>query len=141
MFRAALEGIALAVRHNLDVMREAGSRPARFVTSDAELKGVLWPQIVSDVTGLGQDVLEAPAVAAVGSALLAAMAAGRADLDTDWSGPRRTVSPAPAAAAVYDELYRIYRELQRATRDQQHALAALAAQAAPAAAAPSGTTP
>jgi xylulokinase len=141
VFRAALEGIALAVRHNLDVMREAGSRPARFVTSDAELKGVLWPQIVSDVTGLAQDVLEAPAVAAVGSALLAAMAAGRADLDTDWSGPRRTVSPAPAAAAVYDELYRIYRELQRATRDQQHALAALAAQAASAAAAVSDTTP
>ncbi len=127
VFRAALEGIALAVRHNLDVMREAGSRPARFVTLDAELKGALWPEIVSNVTGLEQDVLEAPAVAAAGSALLAAMAAGRADLDTDWSGPRRTVRPEATTAAVYDELYRIYRELQRATRDQQHALVALAA--------------
>ncbi len=58
VFRAALEGIAFAVRHNLDVMREAGSRPARFVASDAELKGVLWPQIVSDVTGLEQAVLD-----------------------------------------------------------------------------------
>ena len=33
LFRAALEGIAFAVRHNLDVMREAGSRPRRFVAS------------------------------------------------------------------------------------------------------------
>jgi xylulokinase len=126
VFRAALEGIAFAVRHNLDVMREAGSRPERFVASDAELKGVLWPQIVSDVTGLEQAVLEAPAVATVGSALLAAIAGGRADLSTDWSGERVTVAPDAAATAAYDAPYRIYRELYPATRDQQHALADLA---------------
>jgi xylulokinase len=137
VFRAALEGIALAVRHNLDVMREAGSRPQRFVASDAELKGVLWPQIVSDVTGLEQDVLEAPAVATVGAALLAAIAAGRADLATDWSGARAVVAPDPAAVAAYEEPYRIYRELYPATRDQQHALADLAASPGPPAAQPS----
>ena len=126
VFRAALEGIAFAVRHNLDVMREAGSRPQRLVASDAELKGVLWPQIVSDVTGLEQDVLEAPAVATVGAALLAAIAAGRADLTTDWSGAQAVVAPDPGAAAAYDEPYRIYRELYPATREQQHALADLA---------------
>ena len=132
VFRAALEGIAFAVRHNLDVMREAGSRPARFVASDAELKGALWPQIVSDVTGLEQDVLAAPAVATVGSALLAAIAAGHADLATDWSGRRVTVVPELAAAAAYDEPYRIYRELYPATRELQHALADLGGGGAPA---------
>ena len=100
--------------------------PQRLVASDAELKGVLWPQIVSDVTGLEQDVLEAPAVATVGAALLAAIAAGRADLATDWSGPRAVVAPDPDAAAAYDEPYRIYRELYPATKQQQHALADLA---------------
>jgi xylulokinase len=115
------------VRHNLDVMREAGSRPQRLVASDAELKGVLWPQIVSDVTGLEQDVLEAPAVATVGAALLAAIAAGRADLTTDWSGAHAVVAPDRGAAAAYEEPYRIYRELYPATKEQQHALADLAA--------------
>jgi len=135
VFRSALEGIAFAVRHNLDVMREAGSRPARLVASDAELKGVLWPQIVSDVTGLEQQVLEAPAAATVGAALIAAIAAGHADLSTDWSGPRTTVAPEPGAAAAYDEPYRIYRELYPATREQQHALADLQGAAARTAAA------
>ena len=127
IFRAALEGIAFAVRHNLDVMRAAGSRPVRLVASDAELKGVLWPQIISDVTGLEQDVLEAPAAATVGAALIAAIAAGHADLSTDWSGPRVTVAPEPGSAAAYDEPYRIYRELYPATRELQHALADLGA--------------
>ena len=77
----------------------------------------------------------------MGAALLAAIAAGHADLATDWSGPRRTVAPEPAAAAAYDEPYRIYRELYPATREQQHALADLAAQAASAAVTASGTTP
>ena len=125
MFRSALEGIAFAVRHNLDVMREAGSRPARLVASDAELKGVLWPQIISDVTGLEQDVLEAAAAATVGAALLAAIAVGHADLATDWSGPRTMVTPEPGAVAAYHEPYRIYRELYPATRTLQHALADL----------------
>ena len=141
VFRAALEGIAFSVRHNLDVMREAGSRPQRLVASDAELKGVLWPQIVSDVTGLEQDVLEAPAVATVGAALLAAIAAGRADLATDWSGPRAVVAPDPDAAAAYDEPYRIYRELYPATKQQQHALADLAEAQRPPAAEPPAAEP
>ena len=131
VFRSALEGIAFAVRHNLDVMREAGSRPGRLVASDAELKGVLWPQIVSDVTGLEQDVLEAPAAATVGAALIAAIAAGHADLATDWSGPRVIVAPEPGSAAAYDEPYRIFRQLYPATREQQHALADLGAASAP----------
>ena len=126
LFRAALEAIAFAVRHNLDVMREAGSRPSHFVSSDAEPKGVLWPQIVSDVTGLEQAVLEAPAVATVGSALLAAAAGGHADLSADWSGPAETVVPDPEARAAYEAPYRVYRELYPATRAQQHELADLA---------------
>ncbi len=96
------------------------------MASDAGLKGELWPQIVSDVTGLEQDVLAAPAVATVGSALLAAIAAGHADLATDWSGRRVTVAPEPAVSGAYDEPYRIYRELYPATRELQHALADLA---------------
>ena len=101
-------------------------------TYNNELKGALWPQIVSDVTGLEQDVLAAPAVATVGSALLAAIAAGHADLATDWSGRRVTVVPELAAAAAYDEPYRIYRELYPATRELQHALADLGGGGAPA---------
>ncbi|HMK91568.1 MAG TPA: FGGY family carbohydrate kinase, partial [Thermoleophilia bacterium] len=124
LFRAALEGTACAVRHNLDVMRGAGCVPVRLVASDAALKGTLWPQIVSDVTGLEQDILTGPAVTTVGSGLLAAMAAGLADLDTDWSGLSHTVVPDPGVAAVYDDLYERYRGLYPATLEIEHQLAA-----------------
>ena len=68
----------------------------------------------------------APAVATVGSALLAAAAGGHADLSADWSGPAETVVPDPEATAAYEAPYRVYRELYPATRAQQHELADLA---------------
>lgn len=123
--RALLEGAALAVRHNLEVMREAGARVGALRASGGGARGDLWPQIVCDVTGLPQARLAGHAGAAYGDALLAAIAAGAAGLDTDWAAAATGFTPDPAAAPLYDELYGLYRELYPATASQAHALAAL----------------
>ena len=79
LFRALMEAAAFAVRHNLETMREAGATVAALRSSGGGAGGALWPRIVSDVTGVGQDVREGPSRAGVGAALLAAMCRRRGD--------------------------------------------------------------
>jgi xylulokinase len=122
--RALLEGAALAVRHNLDVMREAGAHIGALRASGGGARGPLWPQIVSDVTQLPQQGLAETAGAAYGDALLAAIATGAAGLDTVWAAAATRFTPDAALAARYDELYGLYRQLYPATASQAHALAA-----------------
>ncbi len=129
ILRALLEAAALAVRHNLDVMAEAGADIRALRASGGGARDDLWPGIVSDVTGLPQRRLAAEAGvatgAAAGDALLAAIALGEADLGTSWARPEKLRPPAAETAALYDELYALYRELYPATREQMHALARL----------------
>jgi FGGY family of carbohydrate kinases, C-terminal domain len=57
VYRAPLEATAYAVRHNLEVMGEsAGGIPLRVVAVGGGTKGKLWPHIVSDVTGVAQEL-------------------------------------------------------------------------------------
>ena len=88
-------------------------------------KGGLWTRIVSDVTGRPQDLPEQTIGASYGDALLAARSVGLAELDTDWSKISDTVEPRAKNRGIYDELYRIYRDLYPATREASHALAGL----------------
>jgi xylulokinase len=119
-----MEAAAFAVRHNLETMREAGASIASLRGSGGGAAGALWPQIVSDVTGLAQDVRGGPSQAGVGAALLAAICVGAATLETRWPQPTVRVEPDPDDRAVYDGLYGWFRELAVAMRPRAHALAA-----------------
>ncbi|WP_203236823.1 FGGY-family carbohydrate kinase [Nocardia panacis] len=122
LYRAVLEGIAYGVRHNLEAMTEAGGRARRLVAVGGGTKGGLWTRIVSDVTGLPQEIPAETMGAALGDAMLAAAADG---VDTSgWNPVIATVEPDPGRGADYDEFYRRYRELYRDTVDIAHFLAA-----------------
>lgn len=122
LYRAALEGIAYGVRHNLEVMREAGGRPERLVAVGGGTRGGLWTRIVSDVTGEAQQVPAETVGACLGDAMLAAVATG-AEVDADtWNPADHVVRP--SGTGRYDEYYRRYRELYPATLDVAHFLAA-----------------
>ncbi|GAA0806143.1 FGGY-family carbohydrate kinase [Spirilliplanes yamanashiensis] len=126
LYRAALEGTALAIRQILSCLDEAAGEPARrIVAVGGGTQGGLWTQIVSDVTGREQ-LLPAQAVgASYGGALLAAVGTGAVAPETDWTTQAGTVRPDPATAAVYDALYDTFTELYPATRTQVHRLADL----------------
>jgi xylulokinase len=127
LYRALLEGTAFSVRHNLEAMADAGAQPSRLVAVGGGTRGGLWTQIVSDAGGVAQDLPRVGAGASYGDALLAGMACGLVDADEDWARVAATVRPDPAARAVYDELYRVYRQLYPATREAAHTLAAMQA--------------
>jgi len=122
IYRAALEGIAYGVRHNLEVMTSAGGAARRLVAVGGGTKGGLWTRIVSDVTGLPQQIPAETIGACLGDALLAAEAVG---MDASRGNPiAATVTPDPANAARYEEFYRHYRALYQATAETAHFLAA-----------------
>jgi xylulokinase len=127
VYRSLLEATAYGVRHNLEVMHEAGARPGRIVAVGGGTKGDLWPQIVSDTTGEAQ-VLPAEKIgASFGDAFLAGVGLGLVDRAGDWNSVETTVDPREENGAIYDRLYRIYRDLYPATAEQAHALADLQA--------------
>jgi xylulokinase len=132
VYRALLEGVAYALRHNLDVMAEVGGGARRLVGVGGGTKSATWMQIFADVLGLPQEIPATTVGASYGDAFMAALAAGLVgdwgDIRT-WVHTERVVEPDPAATARYEAPYAIFRELYPATRDLQHRLADLGADA------------
>lgn len=121
LMRAALEGTAYGVRHNIETMLAAGADIRRIVAVGGGTRGGLWPQIVSDVTGLEQIVARTTVGAGYGAAFLAAGLIGRPDI-TAWNPTESVVRPT-AAAGVYDRRFTQYRALYESTTTVTHALA------------------
>jgi len=122
-YRSLLEGVAYGVRHNLETLDAAGARPERLVAVGGGTRGLLWPRIVSDVTGMAQEVAMHPGGAAIGDARIAGIAAGLVDPNEPWPVKTVTIAPDPANRELYDAAYRVYRELYPATKAAMHALA------------------
>jgi xylulokinase len=123
LYRSALEGVAFGVRHNLSAMTAAGATPERLVAVGGGTRGSLWAQIVSDVTGLPQDIPTITVGASYGDARLAADAVGVPT--ADWNPASGRTFPDSAVTEIYDALYAEYRALYPALADTMHRLAAL----------------
>ena len=122
LYRAALEAAAYGVRHHLETLEAAGLPIRRAVAVGGGARHDLWPQIISDVTGLTQQIPRSTVGASYGGARLAAELAHGTDT-SQWNPGDHRCLPDPAHRERYDELYRLYRELYPATRDITHALA------------------
>jgi xylulokinase len=124
LYRAALEATAYGVRHNLEVIRGAGADITRVVAVGGGTEGALWTRIVSDVTGLVQQLPTHTVGASYGAAFLAA-ASQEAVVIEDWNPQAGEVRPEPAHRQRYDDLYAVYRGLYPATVGAMHTLAAV----------------
>ena len=122
LLRAALEATAFGVRHNVETLRAAGGDVRRIVAAGGGTRGALWPQIVSDVTGLSQIIPRETVGASYGAAFLAAGLVGEPDI-ASWNPPSIIVEPNPDHADLYERRYRLYRTLYESTKDIAHALA------------------
>ncbi|WP_136057518.1 FGGY family carbohydrate kinase [Microbacterium sp. K24] len=128
LYRAALEATALGVRHNVETMRAAGADIRRIVAVGGGTQGRLWLQVVSDITGLVQEVPATTIGASYGAAFLAATAtadAGAAPVITDWNPIAETIAPDETLRPLYDSLFDRYVRLYDASKDVVHELAAV----------------
>lgn len=122
LYRAALEGTALAVRHNIETMIAAGANIRRVVAVGGGVQGDLWTQVVSDVTGYDQVIPTQTIGASYGAAVLAARTVQPVDID-EWNPPAGVRAPDPRHSIDYADLYDLYRDLYESTRSIVHALA------------------
>jgi len=113
LMRAALVGVACAIRLGLDALRAEGARPERLRLSGGGTVHAGFRQVLADVLGLPLDEVDGSAGSARGAALLAGLACGAlapGDLRALSSRPTPVATPGdgPAAAA-----YPRFRDLHR----------------------------
>ena len=133
LYRASLEATAYGVRHNLETMSAMGAPPRRLVAVGGGARNPLWLQIVSDVSGLPQDVPERTIGASYGDAFLAGLATGVVPgieaLARDWVTLALQLQPNLDLRPIYDAYYDVYRRLYQAAKSELHILAQLGASA------------
>lgn len=129
LYRACLEGVAHALRSNIEAGRAAGyplDDVLHVVGGGA--RSALWLQIIADVTGLPV-VATQGGEAAYGDAMLAAVGVGVADGARlrDWvpsEDRERHIEPDPEAVSAYNQLHPHFVGLYDDLKDRFAALAA-----------------
>lgn len=112
--RAVLEGIAFAIRSQLELLASAGARPTELRISGGDTRLATWNRIKADVTGLPVRVIRGDA-AATGVAMLAGLGTGI------YGSPgeavercvrfETTIDPNPDIAVAYADAYTAWRDL------------------------------
>ena len=117
MVRACMEGVALSLRHNLEVAEAAGANAEVLRAMGGSANSRLWTQIKSDITGKPIVVPASDTATTLGAALLAGVGVGLyKDYDEAVSitvKETRRHEPNPENKEVYDKTYETYLELYK----------------------------
>ena len=113
--RAAMEGTAFALKHNLDVAGEAGAHVDTMYAMGGSANSRLWTQIKADVTGRRIAVPSSDTATTLGAAILAGVGTGLyRDYDEAVSltvHVQRVHEPDPGLKDAYEDNYETYLEL------------------------------
>lgn len=117
MVRACMEGVALSLRHNLEVAEAAGANAEVLRAMGGSANSLLWTQIKSDITGKPIVVPSSDTATTLGAAILAGVGVGMYQ-DYD-EAIRLTVKetrrhePNPENRDVYEKTYKTYLNLYK----------------------------
>ena len=117
MVRACMEGVAFALKHNLDVAEAAGAKADVLRAMGGSANSLLWTQIKSDITGKPIVVQSSDTATTLGAVMLAGVGIG-AYRNYD-EAVKKTVrvtrrhKPNVAGKEQYEKAYQTYLELYR----------------------------
>ena len=115
IIRAAMEGVAFSLRHNLETAYEAGANVDVLRAIGGSANSVLWTQIKADITGRTIEAMASDTATTLGAAILAGIGTGVYESFEEavklCVRVRRTHTPNPDTRQIYDGNYRRYREL------------------------------
>jgi xylulokinase len=126
LYRAVMEGVAMALRHNLEVARVGGAQVRELLAVGGATRSPVWMQIKADVTGLPVVVTADQNASPLGAAMLAAVGAGGRDfeeLTSSWVRNASRYLPQRQHQERYDRLYAVYAGLYPALSQSMHDLA------------------
>lgn len=119
--RAAMEGVALSVRHNLDVAYEAGASVSELRAMGGSANSFLWTQIKADVTGKKIVVPSSDTATTLGAVILAGVGIGMYSSFEEAVNKtvviKREHEPNQDNREVYDKNYAVYLELYKQLKD------------------------
>ena len=119
--RAAMEGVAMSLRHNLEVAAEAGASVDVLRAMGGSANSLLWTQIKSDVTGKPVIVPSSDTATTLGAAILAGVGVGI--YENFEEAVKLTVEnkryhvPNQEDRKIYDRNYRKYLSLYEHLKD------------------------
>ena len=117
MVRACMEGVALSLRHNLEIAEEAGAKVEVLRAMGGSANSHLWTQIKADITGKPIVVPASDTATTLGAALLAGVGTGLyKDYDeavTLTVKETRHHEPDSDNKTVYDQTYQTYLDLYK----------------------------
>ncbi len=113
--RAAMEGVAFTLRHNLDVAAAAGAQVSQLKAMGGAANSRLWTQIKSDITGKPIAVPSSDTATTLGAAILAGVGVGMyRDFEEAVNTTvkvRRYHMPNMENHEIYEKNYKIFLEL------------------------------
>jgi xylulokinase len=119
--RAVLESLGFSVREALDTFRRYGFPVKEMRLSGGQGKSPLWNQFKADITGctlLAPEIIDGELA---GDACAASLALGEygslSQAAAEMVRIGQTYRPSPQAAPLYEERFRIYRELREKAGD------------------------
>lgn len=125
VYRALLEGVAFALRHNIEAGVDMGFElDDTCVLVGGAANSPVWAQILSDVTGYKLIAVRG-SEAALGAALLAGIGTGCVDsfeAIRGWLVHGETIHPDSATKGIYDRLFHIYKQTYRNLKSTMHEL-------------------
>lgn len=128
VIRAVMEGTAYGIRHNLDVLADAGVGASEIRAVGGGSKSAVWNQIKADITGVPVVVPTTSIGAPLGDAIVAAVGVGLIsgvrEAIGEWFKPGRVYEPRPDLTSHYDNLYHIYRRIYEHLKEDFDALQA-----------------
>jgi L-ribulokinase len=133
-YRALLEATAFGTRTIVDAFRDSGVPVKEFIVAGGLLKNPLLMQIYADATNLQLSTIGSTQGPALGSAIHAAVAAGRYTNIREaaaamGSEPGEVYTPIAGNVAAYEELFQEYKALHdyfgRGSNDVMHRLKAI----------------
>ena len=132
VYRALLEGIAFEQRLLTEGAEAAIDDPIeRLIVLGGGSRSPVWCQIIADIMGRPVEVVREPESTCLGAGMLASAAVGIHPSITEaaaaMSGTGRCYYPDPSAAAVYERLFAVYRDIYPALRPVFSRLAAAVA--------------
>lgn len=117
MVRACMEGVAFALRHNLDAAEEAGAEAEVLRAMGGSANSLLWTQIKADVTGKPIIVPSSDTATTLGAAILAGVGVGFYESYEEAVAltvkETRRHEPNPENREIYEKNYNTYLQLYK----------------------------